>query len=104
MIHAALMASANKRVTMLDDESDSNAIAGLPMARAQQPFRFATDIASFIGLKLKLSGISGCLQRTNRLFLLRLPANFSFIGAVFFAEKTRAERRSPPARCGVGRV
>jgi len=68
LIYAALLASTDNRFTMLDDESDSNAIAGRPMARAQQPFRFATDIASFIRLKLKSSGLSGCLRRTSPFF------------------------------------
>ena len=92
LTYPALLASTDNRFTMLDDESDDNAIAGRPMARAQQPFRFATDIVSFIRLKTEVIWPLWLLATHQSLFLLRLPANFSFIGAVFFTAKARAER------------
>ena len=104
LTYPALLASTDNRFTMLDDESDDNAIAGRPMARAQQPFRFATDIASFIRLKTEVIWPLWLLATHQSLFLLRLAANLSFIGVVFFTEKARAERRSPPAMCSAGRV
>jgi len=37
-IYAAVMVSTNTRFTILDDESDSIAIAGRPVVSALQPF------------------------------------------------------------------
>jgi hypothetical protein len=89
VIDAALMAATNSSFTMLDDESDSIAIAGRPVAHALRAFLFRGDghrelhppeTEIFWHLWLLMSHYS--------FFLLRLPANLLFIGAVFFTAKS----------------
>ena len=82
VIYVALMASTNTRFTMLDDECNSLAFAGRPLASALQPFfKPAGDRELHPPLTEILWHL--WLSATHFSFsLLRLPANILFAGAV----------------------
>jgi len=87
-IDAALMASTNSCFTMLDDESNSIAIAGRPVAHALRPFLFRDGNRELHPPETEIIWHLWLLVTHYSFALLRLPANFLFIGAAFFAAKS----------------
>ena len=87
VIDAALMASTNSSFTMLDDESNSIAIAGRPVAHALRPFLFGDGYRELHPPETEIIWHLWLLVTHYSFVLLRLPANFLFIGAVFFTAK-----------------
>lgn len=88
VIDAALMASTNSSFTMLDDESDSIAIAGRPVAHALRPFLFRDGSRELHPPETEIIWHLWLLVTHYSFALLRLPANLLFIGAVFFTAKS----------------
>ena len=86
-VYAALMASTNSRFTMLDDESNSIAIAGRPVAHALHPFLFLDGYRELHPPETEILWHLWLVATHYSFVLLRLPANFLFIGAVFFTAK-----------------
>ncbi len=87
-IDAALMASTNSRFTMLDDESNSIAIAGRPVAHALRPFLFLDGYRELHPPETEILWHLWLVATHYSFALLRLPANLLFIGAVFFTAKS----------------
>ena len=87
VIDAVLMASTNSSFTMLDDESNSIAIAGRPAAHAVRPFLFRDGYRELHPPETEIIWHVWLLVTHYSFALLRLPANFLFIGAVFFTAK-----------------
>jgi hypothetical protein len=86
-VYAALMASTNSRFTMLDDESNSIAIAGRPVAHALLPFLFGDGYRELHPPATEILWHLWMVATHYSFFLLRLPANLFFVGAVFFTAK-----------------
>jgi hypothetical protein len=87
-IDVALMASTNTRFTMLDDESNSIAIAGRPVAHALRPFLFRDGYRELHPPETEIIWHLWLVATYYSFALLRLPANLLFIGAVFFTAKS----------------
>ena len=87
-VYFALMASTNSRFTMLDDESNSIAIAGRPIAHALRPFLYRDGYRELHPPETEIIWHLWLVATHYSLVLLRLPANFLFIGAVFFTAKS----------------
>jgi len=87
-IDAALMASTNTSFTMLDDESNSIAIACRPVAHALRPFLSGDGYRELHPPETEIIWHLWLLVTHYSFALLRLPANFLFIGAVFFTAKS----------------
>jgi hypothetical protein len=85
--YAALMASTNTRFTMLDDESNSIAIAGRPVAHALRPFLFGDGYRELHPPATEIHWHLWMVVTHYSFALLRLPANLFFIGAIFFTAK-----------------
>jgi hypothetical protein len=88
VIDAALMASTNSSFTMLDDESNSIAIAGGPVAHALRPFLFGDGYRELHPPETEIIWHLWMLVTHNSFALLRLPANFLFIGTILFTAKS----------------
>ncbi len=87
VIDAVLMAATNSRFTMLDDESNSIAIAGRPVAHALRPFLSGDGSRELHPPETEILWHLWMLATHYSFILLRLPANLLFIGAVFFTAK-----------------
>ena len=86
-VYAALMASTDSSFTMLDDESNSIAIAGRPVAHALRPFLFGNGYRELHPPETEIIWHLWLVATHYSFYLLRLPANLFFIGAVFFTAK-----------------
>jgi len=87
-IDIALMASTNTSFTMLDDESNSIAIAGRPVAHALQPFLSLDGYRELHPPETEIIWHLWLVATQYSFALLRLPANLFFIGAVLFTAKS----------------
>jgi hypothetical protein len=90
-IYFAVMASTNSSFTMLDDESNSIAIAGRPVAHALHPFLSGDGYRELHPPEAEIIWHLWLLLTHYSFALLRLPANLFSIGTVFFTAKC-AER------------
>ena len=82
VIYVALMASTNTRFTMLDDESNSLAFAGRPLVSALQPFFKPAGDRELHPPLAEILWHLWLVATHSSFFLLRLPANLLFAGAV----------------------
>src|SRR6185437_15602350 len=87
-VYTALMASTNTRFTMLDDESNSIAIAGRPVSHALRPFLHGDGYRELHPPATEILWHLWMVATHYSFALLRLPANLFFIGAVLFTAKS----------------
>lgn len=96
-IYGAVMASTNTRFRLLDDECDSIAIAGRPLAAALRPF--LTGLG-FHELHPPVAEILMHLWLTTThysFFLLRVFANIFFVAAAFLTARSDERAVGRPA-------
>jgi hypothetical protein len=86
--YVVLMGATNSRFTMLDDESNSIAIAGRPLSHALRPFLFGDGYRELHPPETEIIWHLWMVATHYSFVLLRLPANLLFIGAVFFTAKS----------------
>ena len=82
-IYAAVMVSTNTRFTILDDESDSIAIAGRPVVAALRPFFTEVGFHELHPPAAEILMHFWLVATHYSFFLLRVFANIFFIAAVF---------------------
>jgi hypothetical protein len=85
VIYVALMACSNTRFTMLDDESNSLAFADRPVVSTLQPFFTSAGDRELHPPETEILWHLWLVATHSSFFLLRIPANILFAGAVFFA-------------------
>jgi len=90
-IYAAVMICTNTRFTILDDEADSVAIAGRPVVSALLPFFTGEGFHELHPPAAEILWHFWLVATHYSLFLLRVPANLLFIGAILLTAKS-AER------------
>src|SRR5580658_9067937 len=88
LAYAALMISTNTRFTMLDDESDSIAIAGRPVVAALRPFFTGEGFHELHPPEAELLLHLWLVTTHYSFFLLRVFANILFIAAVLLTSKS----------------
>lgn len=96
-VYAAVMVATNTRFTILDDEADSIAIAGRPVAAALWPFFGG---AAFHELHPPLTEILvhfWLIATHYTFFLLRVFANIFYVGAVLITAKSAEKLAGKPA-------
>ncbi len=91
VIYAAVMINTNTRFTLLDDESDSIAIAGRPVAAALRPFFTGVGFRELHPPEAEILMHFWLVTTHYSFFLLRVFANIFFIAAALFTAKS-AER------------
>lgn len=96
-IYAAVMVSTNTRFTILDDESDSIAIAGRPVVSALQPFFSGVGFHELHPPEAELLMHLWLVATHYSFFMLRVFANIFFIAAVFFISKSAEKTAGKPA-------
>jgi len=88
VVYAAVMISTNTRFTMLDDESDSIAIAGRPIVSALRPFFTGVGFHELHPPEAELLMHLWLVATHYSFFLVRVFANIFFIATVFFTSKS----------------
>jgi hypothetical protein len=97
LIYAAVMISTNTRFTILDDESDSIAIAGRPVVSALRPFFTGVGFHELHPPEAELLLHFWLVTTHYSFLLLRVFANILFIAAVFFTSKSAKSVAGKPA-------
>jgi hypothetical protein len=87
-IYASIMISTNTRFTLLDDECDSIAIAGRPVAAALRPFFTGVGFHELHPPEPEILMHFWLVCTQYSFFLLRVFANIFFIGAVLVTSKS----------------
>ena len=88
LVYGAVMISTNTRFTMLDDESDSIAIAGRPIVSALRPFFTGVGFHELHPPEAELLIHFWLVATHYSFFMLRVFANIFFIAAVFLISKS----------------
>ena len=88
LIYAAVMISTNTRFTMLDDESNSIAIAGRPVVSALRPFFSGVGFHELHPPEAEILMHWWLVATHYSFFLLRVFANIFFIATVFLTSKS----------------
>ena len=97
LAYAALMISTNTHFTMLDDESDSIAIAGRPLVAALRPFFTGEGFHELHPPEAELFMHLWLVTTHYSFFLLRVFANILFIAAVLLTSKSAEKVAGRPA-------
>lgn len=95
-VYLAVMIATNSRFTILDDEANSVAIAGRPVAQAVAPFLFNDSYRELHPPETEIVWHAWLAATNHALFLLRVLANFFYFGAALMtalcAEKMAGRR------------
>jgi hypothetical protein len=96
-IYAAVMVSTNTHFTMLDDESNSIAIAGRPVVSALRPFLSGVGFHELHPPEAELLMHGWLVATRYSFFMLRVFANIFFIATVFLTAKSAEKIAGKPA-------
>ncbi len=97
VIYAAVMISTNTRFTILDDESDSIAMAGRPAVAALRSFFTGVGFHELHPPEANLFLHFWLVTTHYSFFLLRVFANILFIAAILFTSKSAEKVAGKPA-------